>query len=276
VWRVQRSASGRSTSTGDLRQLVEPFVTTLRKNATATGIGDPLATFAAEGHHHFLTMSPGATAPGATAPGTAGHGLVVPYRKGKAKTTAEPMHTVATRDSAALVRPAIAVADCYFRMLEPREHLRAQRFLDTYTVTGNRSEQTMQAGNAVSAKVAKWLGLTAALNGTSTSWKDVTSTVDATVSAIDDVIGDTASTATPDRGCCQCGNPLADSPSDDFCTEPCQAEWLSHQRVEAPPVDGGTRPDRARGRPGATHDVPAALAGWCRRARRGDRLRHPV
>ena len=138
MWRVQRSASGRSTSTGDLRQLVEPFVTTLRKNATATGIGDPLATFAAEGRHHFLTMPPGATAPG-----TAGHGLVVPYRKGKAKTTAEPMHTVATRDSAALVRPAIAVADCYFRMLEPREHLRAQRFPDTYTVTGNRSEQTM-------------------------------------------------------------------------------------------------------------------------------------
>jgi DNA (cytosine-5)-methyltransferase 1 len=99
---------------------------------------------------------------------------VVPYRKGKAKTTAEPVHTVATRDSAALVRPAIAVEDCYFRMLEPREHLRAQRFPDTYTVTGNRSEQPMQAGNAVSANVAQWLGtqLTAVLDGTSTSWKD--------------------------------------------------------------------------------------------------------
>ena len=39
-------------------------------------------------------------------------------------------------------------------MLKAREHLRAQRFPDTYTVTGNAAEQTMQAGNAVSANVA--------------------------------------------------------------------------------------------------------------------------
>jgi DNA (cytosine-5)-methyltransferase 1 len=65
---------------------------------------------------------------------------------------------VAIRDSAALVQPAIEVADCHYRMLKAREHLRAQRFPDAYTVTGNQAEQTMQAGNAVSANVAHWIG----------------------------------------------------------------------------------------------------------------------
>jgi site-specific DNA-cytosine methylase len=38
------------------------------------------------------------------------------------------------------------------------EHLRAQRFPDSYVVTGNKGEQTKQAGNAVSSNVAHWLG----------------------------------------------------------------------------------------------------------------------
>lgn len=94
------------------------------------------------------------------------HALVVPYRRSRPSTTAVPLHTMATRDSAALVQPdALDIADCRFRMLKPREHLRAQRFPDSYVVTGNQGEQTMQAGNAVSANVAHWLGqaLTAVL-----------------------------------------------------------------------------------------------------------------
>jgi DNA (cytosine-5)-methyltransferase 1 len=90
------------------------------------------------------------------------HALVVPYRgkRSRASTTGEPLHTLATRDSAALVQPddLSDVAECRLRMLKPREHLRAQRFHDTYIVTGNQGEQTMQAGNAVSANVAQWLG----------------------------------------------------------------------------------------------------------------------
>jgi DNA (cytosine-5)-methyltransferase 1 len=85
------------------------------------------------------------------------HALVIPYRRGQAKTTAEPLHTVATVESAGLCQPAVDVDDCYFRMLKPREHLRAQRFPDLYIVKGNQGEQTMQAGNAVSANVAQWL-----------------------------------------------------------------------------------------------------------------------
>ncbi|MCW2651667.1 MAG: (cytosine-5)-methyltransferase 1 [Mycobacterium sp.] len=85
--------------------------------------------------------------------------LVIPYRKGNAKTTDEPLHTVATRESAALVAAsAIDIEDCRFRMLKPREHARAQRFPDDYRVLGNQSEQTMGFGNAVSSNVAQWLG----------------------------------------------------------------------------------------------------------------------
>lgn len=51
----------------------------------------------------------------------------------------------------------IDVEDCYFRMLSAREHLRAQRFTDDYTVLGHGGEQTKQAGNAVPANVAQWI-----------------------------------------------------------------------------------------------------------------------
>lgn len=147
------------------------FLTMLRRNG---GVLDPagqaLPTLAASGLHHGLAVPPfvmvnrthnrprGTDEP--TAPVTTGnsHALVVPYRRGNATTTGEPLHTLGTRDSAALVEPAISVDECLFRMLKPREHLRAQAFPDSYVVTGNKGEQTMQAGNAVSANVAQWLG----------------------------------------------------------------------------------------------------------------------
>ncbi|WP_460358332.1 DNA cytosine methyltransferase [Actinoallomurus acanthiterrae] len=50
------------------------------------------------------------------------------------------------------------MCDFRFRMLRARERLRAQRFDDSYIVTGTSEEQTMQAGNAVSANVAHWIG----------------------------------------------------------------------------------------------------------------------
>lgn len=174
----------RTTTETDLL-ICPPFIAELRGGgSTARRVDDPLATITAGGNHHGLTIPPGAFLTknfGHLAPKFAAksvdehvstitardhHALVVPYRKGKAKTTAEPIHTLATRDSAALVQPAIDINDCRFRMLQPREHLRAQRFPDTYTVTGNKSEQTMQAGNAVSANVAHWIGtqLAAALD----------------------------------------------------------------------------------------------------------------
>jgi len=161
----------------------EPWITVLRNHADATSIADPLATVttgAGGGGHQALTVPPGAFIQkhhGGLDYAAIGHmtksvtdpmpalvarpnlSLVIPYRKGKAKSTDEPLHTVATRDSAALVAAsAIDIDDCRFRMLKPREHGRAQRFPDHYRVVGNQSEQTMGFGNAVSSNVAQWLG----------------------------------------------------------------------------------------------------------------------
>jgi DNA (cytosine-5)-methyltransferase 1 len=156
------------------------FVTMLRNHSAATSLDEPLDTLATA-RHHALTVLPDTafyvknhsgfadprrmvkpvTEPLGTITTGRSHALVIPYRKGKAKTTGEPLHTLATHDSGALVHPAPvevpAVQDCWFRMLKPREHLRGQRFPDSYLVTGNQGEQTMQAGNAVSSNVAQWL-----------------------------------------------------------------------------------------------------------------------
>lgn len=131
---------------------VDPFIIEYRNNATPSRATDPLATVTAQGNHHGLVV------PGGVAPAIARNTLVIPYRKAAVKTAAEPIHTLATRDSAGLVRTAPAVEDCHFRMLNPREQLLGQRFPEKYVVYGNLAEQTMQAGNAVSVNVAKWLG----------------------------------------------------------------------------------------------------------------------
>jgi DNA (cytosine-5)-methyltransferase 1 len=150
--RVETDPLGTMTTTGSHSLITtEPFIAVLRNHGTAHSLRQPFQTMAASGGHHAL---------------------VIPYRRGNRPTTTNmPLHTMATRDSGALVQPPtsppITVEDCYFRMLKPREQLRAQRFPDTYTVIGNVSEQTMQAGNAVSANVAQWIGqrVTAALDG---------------------------------------------------------------------------------------------------------------
>lgn len=165
------------TSGGRHHGLVTPpFVMVNRTNNRPYAIDEPLAPVAT-GNSHAL-VSPDAfyvkhygghadprnmskrvdTEPLGVITAADHHSLVIPYRRGNATTTGEPLHTLGTRDSAALVEPAISVDECLFRMLKPREHLRAQAFPDSYVVKGNKGEQTMQAGNAVSANVAQWLG----------------------------------------------------------------------------------------------------------------------
>lgn len=115
-----------------------PFVVELRRNGRAADVSRPLATVTAGGNHH---------------------GLVIPFRSGnRPTTTAAPLHTMSTKDSAGLLAPAPSVEDCHFRMVQPREQLLAQRFPDDYIVHGTKGEQTMQAGNAVSSNVAQWIG----------------------------------------------------------------------------------------------------------------------
>ncbi len=86
--------------------------------------------------------------------------LVLPYyRTGVAKPIHTPLDTVTTVDRFGLLAGnLVAVEDCTYRMLSPRESLRTQGFPDDYIVHGNRAEQTMQAGNAVSVNAAHWLG----------------------------------------------------------------------------------------------------------------------
>jgi DNA (cytosine-5)-methyltransferase 1 len=157
---------------------VPPFITQLRGGMDAAGTDEPLASVMARSHDALTTppfivknngdyCTPEQNAEPVTNPLSSvvvrdHHALVVPYRgkRGHATTTGVPLHTLATRDSAALVQPddLADVAECRLRMLKPREHLRAQRFPDSYIVTGNQGEQTCQAGNAVSSNVAHWLG----------------------------------------------------------------------------------------------------------------------
>jgi DNA (cytosine-5)-methyltransferase 1 len=147
----------------------QPFITMLRNHAEATGMDEPLATMTTA-RHHGVTVPPGAfiskhhggleynaishmnkdvadPMPGLVA--RPNMSLVIPYRKGRTKTTDE---------SAGLATPAIDINDCHFRMVKPRESARAQRFPDAYVITGNRGEQQLQAGNAVSSNVSQWLG----------------------------------------------------------------------------------------------------------------------
>lgn len=180
-------------TTADSQALVQPFVTVLKNHGKATGVIDePLATIETSGTHHYLTTPPGAfvfqnaygqhdgrafpvdgaplhtvtttscgalaVPPGAHLPRLDWNALVIPYRRGRAKRASEPLHTIATKPGEALVQPSIDVMDCYYRMLRPREHCRAQRFWDDYIMTGNIGEQTAQAGNAVPVNVAHWIG----------------------------------------------------------------------------------------------------------------------
>jgi DNA (cytosine-5)-methyltransferase 1 len=126
----------------------EPFVTMLRNHCAATGVDEPLLTMATA-RHHGVTVPPGSAVPNAK------FSLVIPNRKAKTKTPNKPLLTQA---SAGPSTPAIDIRDCYFRMVKPRESARAQRFPDSYRITGNQSEQQMQAGNAVSSNVSQWLG----------------------------------------------------------------------------------------------------------------------
>ena len=131
----------------------------------------PLATFAASGFHHGLIMGGAGDqkmrsdlAPHRTQRAAGTDFLVIPYRKGSRphRPDDQPLSTQTTRGQHGVMRPAVALEDCYFRMLTPRESANAQAFPDDYIITGNAGEQQKQAGNAVAVNVAAWLGRAAA------------------------------------------------------------------------------------------------------------------
>src|SRR6266545_1455088 len=83
--------------------------------------------------------------------------LLVPYYgNGRARRVDQPMNTIRSVDTNALVEAGVNVnvEDCTFRMLEWYESMHAMAFPRDYTLHGNKREKTKQAGNAVTPPVA--------------------------------------------------------------------------------------------------------------------------
>jgi DNA (cytosine-5)-methyltransferase 1 len=86
------------------------------------------------------------------------------YQHGQMAPVGAAAPTVTTLERHALVTgaqrvdtAAIAVEDCGFRMLVPREIQAAMAFPADYVVTGTRREQVKQLGNAVTPPVMQLL-----------------------------------------------------------------------------------------------------------------------
>ncbi|MFJ2676348.1 DNA cytosine methyltransferase [Streptomyces sp. NPDC087525] len=161
-----------------------PFIAELRGGGSvARSVSDALATVTASGNHHGLVTpelpamvmrnnssrkGPGgehctpATEPLRTLT-TAGHqslvtwqDILVPYySNGTARTVAEPIGALSTRDRYALVRGEVDINDVRFRMLEPHEIGRAMSFADEYIVLGSKRDKVRQYGNAVTPNAAE-------------------------------------------------------------------------------------------------------------------------
>ncbi|MGC5562804.1 DNA cytosine methyltransferase [Streptomyces sp. FR-108] len=119
--------------------VVPPFIAELRGgNSTVRPVAQPLATVTASGNHH---------------------GLVVPYYStGVARPTSDPLRTVTTVDTAALVRAQTAVDDCLFRMLSPQEYASAMAFPEHYEWMADSLSKRLRvrlAGNAVPPNMAR-------------------------------------------------------------------------------------------------------------------------
>lgn len=126
-----------------------PFIAELRGGGSdARSVADALATVTASGNHHGLVAP-------AAQPVTWEHLLVPYYGNGTARTVAEPVGTLSTRDRYALVRSDVDIDDVLFRMLEPHEIGRAMSFADEYIVLGSKREKVRQYGNAVTPNCAE-------------------------------------------------------------------------------------------------------------------------
>lgn len=136
--------------------VLPPGVVTLRKNSRPhTAEGGPLATMAASGNHHGLVAPPNAEL---TLPNSWDRMMVIPYRRGaKPHRVNAPLSTIATHTQHGLAEVAVNLDEVRYRMLSWREQATAQAFPLSYEMKGNGEEKTMQAGNAVSSNVARFI-----------------------------------------------------------------------------------------------------------------------
>jgi DNA (cytosine-5)-methyltransferase 1 len=71
-----------------------------------------------------------------------------------ARSLSDPLATITTKDRFGLVEPDPVTADVRLRMLQPRELAAAMSFPLNYRISGTRTEQVKQIGNAVPAELA--------------------------------------------------------------------------------------------------------------------------
>lgn len=81
--------------------------------------------------------------------------IVEYYGNGGARPVSEPLPTVTCKDRFALLQAGIR--DIRFRMLQPHELAAAQGFRSDYQLTGTKTEQVKQIGNAVPRSLARAL-----------------------------------------------------------------------------------------------------------------------
>ncbi|MGK5533333.1 DNA cytosine methyltransferase [Streptomyces sp. URMC 129] len=138
------------TASGNHHGLVTPAAIVMRNNGSrgdggehCTSVAEPLRTLTTAGHQSLVTWQ---------------HLLVPYYGTGTARTVAEPVGALSTRDRYALVQGGeVDLDDVLFRMLEPHEIGRAMSFADDYIVLGSKRERVRQYGNAVTPNVAEIL-----------------------------------------------------------------------------------------------------------------------
>ncbi len=165
-------------TTRDDVALILPFIAELHGYSTARSVQEALATVCAGGQHHGLVVPPfildhlgeyrprEITRPLSTVCAGGEHqSIVLPpawlmtyYQHGQMVPVEEAAPTVTTLERHALVTGnSVAVEDCGFRMLVPKEIQAAMAFPQDYILTGTRREQVKQLGNAVTPPVMKLL-----------------------------------------------------------------------------------------------------------------------
>ncbi|MER7813848.1 DNA cytosine methyltransferase [Streptomyces sp. NPDC096153] len=147
------------TASGNHHGLVTPAAMVMRNNGSkgdggehCTPAAEPMRTLTTAGHQSLITWD---------------HLLVPYYGNGQARTVADPIGALTTRDRYALVHGDVNLDDVLFRMLEPHEIGRGMSFADSYQVVGTKREQVRQYGNAVTPNVSEVLvaALTEAITG---------------------------------------------------------------------------------------------------------------
>lgn len=159
------------------KALVPPFLIEMYGTGTAKRLSQPLGTITTSGSHHalvqpFLVQYNGKSVASSLADAMPtittvdrcglvqppGYFLVQYYgREDATSSINSPIPTVTTEKRHALIKSAVNIEDCGFRMLQPEEIKLAMGFEAQYVIIGTKKEQIKQAGNAVTPGAEEWL-----------------------------------------------------------------------------------------------------------------------